>query len=195
MIEKPLTLLIPVASCAGILLGLLMITMPQQCAQLRNRLRAWYKNKPVIRWLDKPRYFEHLYYRHHQLLGVFISIGSLWTLWGVAELAGLQGQLVDPLVGSLPKSVIEILITTGIILMVLGASFSLVIGLIVFFRPSLLKGLEDWANLWLSSREDISYTYTESSDVSDRALFRLAGSVLLLLGISGIVEWTSSTLF
>ncbi|TMH43294.1 MAG: hypothetical protein E6H54_12060 [Betaproteobacteria bacterium] len=107
-------------------------------------LRAFFQR------LDKPRDVKRAVYRVHRLAGILLFAGAIYALdrlwssyarvlgrfidaWGYA---GLHGMLVETLW----------------LFLLIGNALALPASLVVVFRPSLLKGLERWADRFYGLR-------------------------------------------
>jgi len=140
-----------VALMVGLLLalfvGVLLLTRPQALFVLNTRLSRWIDTRAVLGKLDQPHHIERFLYRHHRVLGIMIMVGAGFVLWRWAFayersqfLAALGTRFMASGLDWIPAAVETILVALhGAILMV---------GLVVAFRPSLLKNFERTANRW-----------------------------------------------
>lgn len=133
----------------AVVVGVLLLARPEALFALNARLSRWIDTRATFRVLDQPHSLERFFYRHHRLLGLLIVAGASYVLWrwafhfDRAELLALLGRRwvasgLDWIPAALETALIAL---HGAILLV---------GLLVFFRPSLLKGLERTANYWQS---------------------------------------------
>jgi hypothetical protein len=136
---------------AGLLLalvvGLLLLVRPPALFAANQRLSRWIDTSAPMRRLETPLLFERLFYRHHRFVGTVLSAGALYVLaaWtfsyrreGLLDLLGprwVAGDL-DWIVAAMEWLVVS-----------LHAAI-LLVGLIILFRPSLLKNVERAANRW-----------------------------------------------
>lgn len=127
--------------------GLLLLARPQALFTLNARLSRWVDTRALFGVLDRPRHAERFFYRHHRTVGALIALGATYVLWRWAfaydrsDLQALFGQRwVTQGLDWLPAALETALVA-------LHAAI-LAIGLVIMFRPSLLKGLERTANRW-----------------------------------------------
>jgi hypothetical protein len=131
----------------AIVVGGLLLARPEALFALNARLSRWVDTRAAFSMLDQPHNLERFFYRHHRLLGLMIVAGASYVLWRWAfhyDRADLPALLGRRWAASgldwIPPAIETVLVALhGVIL---------VVGLLVFFRPSLLKGLERTANYW-----------------------------------------------
>ncbi len=127
--------------------GVLLLANPPAAFALGERLNRWVDTSEFFRKLETPRSSERFFYRHHRIIGTLVTAGAAMVLWRwvlavpratvKAVFAGRHlGPSLDWMVPALDW-----------ILVALHAGV-LVIGIVIFFRPSLLKGLEGPSNRW-----------------------------------------------
>jgi len=140
-----------VALMAGLLLalcvGVLLLARPRVLFALNASLSRWIDTGPVFGKLDQPHHIERFLYRHHRALGIMIVAGAGFVLWRWAFayersefLAALGTRFVASGLDWMPAALETALVALhGAILLV---------GILVIFRPSLLKTFERTANRW-----------------------------------------------
>lgn len=127
--------------------GVLLLARPQALFALNAWLSRWVDTGSTFQMLDRPHHLERFFYRHHRALGAMIVTGAGYVLWSWAfaydrsDVVAILGRRwisagLDWVPAALEVAVVAL---HGAILAV---------GLMVFFRPSLLKGLERTANRW-----------------------------------------------
>jgi hypothetical protein len=92
---------------------------------------------PPTGWLaplHRPRRIERWIYRHHRATGALITIGAGYALFALVASGDGAGPLPTG-AWSVPIVGVELL--------------AMLFGMLVFFRPSLLKSLEGAANRWI----------------------------------------------
>lgn len=91
---------------------------------------------------------ESFFYRHAKVNGAILILGSLFIFY---TLATFNFNLLIPyLPGQISPSVCKWLSQAGQLFFFVGSTFILIFGLVVFFRPSLIKTIETTANRWFS---------------------------------------------
>jgi hypothetical protein len=101
--------------------------------------------RTLLRQLDAPRDVKRAVYRSHRIAGLLLIAGALYTLhqlWFSPVPGALAGLFHDWGKGALSA----LLLQTGWYFLLAGNIAALVAGLVVAFRPSLLKGLERLAD-------------------------------------------------
>lgn len=174
------------------LAGLWLVAAPRQALSLAQRLNREFSVSWVQRLLDAPRSSEPLIYRRHRVVGALLVVATAYFFWQYLT-AFDRAALVALYAGSLPAVVLEILATAFTVILVLGNAVGLVLGFIIFFRPSLLKGAEGWANRWVAAdravevldrRSDRPESFTSRYPRRVGAVILLATLYILLIAIS-----------
>jgi len=171
--------LIVFGAALGIVLGLLLVFAPDLAGRMQAVFNRRYSLRRALRPFEVSRFGERSFYRHHRVWGTLIVIGATIYLltWITFEKAGLASLAPDP------ESLARWLIDSAEVFLTGGNIVALAVGLVIFFRPSLLKGLEERANTWVSTRRWARQWDQESSVAEgvSRQHPRVTG-VLLILG-------------
>jgi hypothetical protein len=99
----------------------------------------------LLRRLDEPRDVKRAVYRGHRIVGLALFAGALYAfdeLWFRYE----PGVLARILQGWGKGELGAVLLETLWLFLLAGNLAALAAALVVIFRPSLLKGLERWAD-------------------------------------------------
>jgi hypothetical protein len=131
----------------AVIVGVLLLARPRALFALNAWLSRWVDTGSTFRMLDQPHHLERFFYRHHRAVGAMIAAGAAYVLWSWAfaydraDVIAILGRRwisagLDWVPAALEVAVVGL---HGAILAV---------GLLVLFRPSLLKGLERTANRW-----------------------------------------------
>jgi len=147
------TLLVILAVClaGATVFGGVIAVRPDLLARLRGVSDQRVSLRRATRPLDIPRNVDRWFYRHHRLYGLvvvvlavfllyFLAFGHASPAWTVAfdreyrELAEMGAEAA--------RFVLWIVAILGVI-----------VGTLVFARPSALKGIERWANRWITTRK------------------------------------------
>lgn len=131
----------------ALFVGVLLLVRPPALFALNAILNRWIDTDSVLGKLDQPHHIERFLYRHHRVLGVMIVAGAGFVLWRWAFayerselLAALGTRWLARGLDWVPAAVETALVALH------GAI--LVVGVLVIFRPSALKGFERTANRW-----------------------------------------------
>lgn len=163
--------------------GIALLTVPAQLRTLTRPLDRWHSLRPALGPLDKPHYAERRLYHHHRLFGALIVAGAGYTL---LRLPGLDHQAALDLLPVTWDSSLRSLLAANIYWLLLVSNLAaLGIGLVVYFRPSLLKHLETRSNHWLSTRQAMKPLDTWRTELNTTLWNhpRLTGAFLLLGGL------------
>jgi signal transduction histidine kinase len=150
-VALPLLQGLAVALVLGLLLalfvGVLLLARPGAAFAINQWLSRWIDTAPAFSALDRPRSLERYFYRHHRLLGALIVGGASYVLWRWAfvyersDMIAVVGQRwVSAGLDWLPVALEAALVALHVVILVVGA--------LIMFRPSLLKGVERAANRW-----------------------------------------------
>jgi hypothetical protein len=149
--ELPLMQGLAVALVLGLLLaffvGVMLLARPRTLFALNQRLSRWIDTRGVFSALDQPRHLERFFYRHHRILGAAVMLGASYVLWQWAFHYDRAG--VVALLGQRWLSAGLDWIAPALEVALVGLHFAIfAVGVVIFFRPSLLKGVERTANRW-----------------------------------------------
>lgn len=145
--------------CLGIVfvpVGLALIIIPDRMMAWGRTGNRWVSTTAFFDVLDKPRNHERFYYKHHHLMGAVITLLSViiiyvlvfYTGFGVTA-AGME-KLAATAFG-------QWLLQTGYYILVVLCVFTLIAGIIIFTRPSLLKSIEEWGNRWIDTQKPLQH--------------------------------------
>ncbi|MFH1045189.1 MAG: hypothetical protein V1796_09170 [Pseudomonadota bacterium] len=134
-----------VGSIAGVLLGAGMLLKPERIAFWNHYFSRWVSADEITEQLDRPRWIERYFYRHHRLVGALLLIGAIFVLYALlfnrnmrrisAVMTSGSWGLGDALVGML----------------LIGSVLAALVGVIVLTRPSLLREIEQSSNRWITT--------------------------------------------
>ena len=143
----------------GLVIGVLLLIDSARVLRWNATLNTWYSTRQAMRALDRPVEVKRAVYRWHRVVGLLVLAGAVITLdalmFGFTTKAVVRG-FRD--LGS--TAVLEIVFETVRIFLVVGNFAALLAAVLLVFRPSLLKGVESWADRSYSGRES-----TEALDV------------------------------
>ena len=165
-------------------IGLLLLLRPSVVMRLNQWASALFSLRRSTKALEMPRYVDTAFYRHHKILGSIVTLTSAYVLYYfsmVYDTNALTGSMAhdgyDNIYGVLYDAIRIIMLLTGV--------SSLVIGVIVFIRPSRLKAFESWSNHWVSTRRASRGLAEEKDQINQLAYKnpRLVGIIFVSLSI------------
>lgn len=150
----------------------------------------------ATRVLDAPRNIDHIFYRYHRAYGAVVIALAIFLLYflsfvevgtGWSNVLGIQDEEVLAMLGTWARFILWIF-----------AIFALMIGTIVFVRPSALKNLEQWANRWLTPRFMMRSIQSENYFIDRGAsarprLWGVTVAVVSLISLTALyVQWKAA---
>lgn len=186
------------AGLLALILGGMLLAAPNAARNATRTLDRWLPADGIARWLSAPYLIDRLVYRHHRIFGAILVLGSVYTLY-VQAFHFRPEQAVPVLAGAVPNTMAEPVALTAAVFLFFGNLAAFAIGVLVYLRPSLLKGTEDWANRWISLEHVARFLDRPYWEV-DRLLYRhprgtgaflvVVGLYILLVTVQHGLEWT-----
>jgi hypothetical protein len=145
------TIFSTVAALMGIAVSLLLIFNPRLMARVNRAASGWISTRRMVHFLDRSVRIERWLYRHHRLLGILIMLGAGYIIAYFGLLFD-KATALQRLSAYAPARLMDILLDTLSFSLLLGAAVALVVGFVTCLRPSLLRGIEEFSNQWISLR-------------------------------------------
>jgi len=168
----------------SLVIGMLMLVRPSAIIGLNKQASTMFSLRRSTKVLETPRYIDHAFYNHHQILGTIVTLTSAYVLYYFSLVFD-----ADIITGSMAHDgyddVFSVLLNAIQITMLITGVVSLVIGVIVFIRPSRLKTFETWSNHWVSTRR-ATRSLAEDKDQINQMAYRnpkLVGIIFVCLSI------------
>ena len=179
---QSLAIFLLIAALLGILLGLLLTFKPDLMERINRVANRWISMRQVDRLLDRVISLEQWFYQYHRPLGILVILGAVYILvyFGVLFDKAIALQRLN---GYVPSGLLDGLLDALVLTSLIGAVAALFVGLLLWLRPSLLRGFEEEANQWISSRRATKVLDVPHDQVN-RFVARHARQIgyLLLLG-------------
>jgi hypothetical protein len=177
-----LAILLLIFALFGVVLALLLIFRPRLVERINRVANRWVSSRPVSLLLDRSISIERWLHQHHRVVGIAIVLGSAYMLTYFGFLFD-KAYTLQRWSGMLPSQLLEVLLNAMVVAALVAGAASLIVGLFFWLRPSLLRGMEDEANQWVSSRR-ATKVLDEPHGQVDRFVAHHAQRVgwLLLLG-------------
>ena len=150
ILVQAILLAVGVLLFVAFVIGLAVAARPQWLGRLGTTSDRRVSMRRMTRSLDIPRNVDRWFYHHHRWYGlavVVLSIGLLGFL-----MFGHEARTWTALFDRQYREVGTILVDTARVVLWGLALFSLCIGLLVWIRPSALRGFEHAANRWVTAR-------------------------------------------
>lgn len=132
----------------------MLLFVPQRLVAFRSISDRWLTFRKPLKFLEIPRESDPFLYRNHKWMGAVAILLPLVTLY----------LLLYRTAEELPWSAVtreelymfwQWLYESTVIFLWISNIFALLVGVVLFFRPSLLKRFEKTANLWFSTRRSM----------------------------------------
>lgn len=164
----------------GLVVGLLLLVDSARLLRWNERLSRWVSTREATQPLDAPRDIKRLVYRAHRVVGLLVVAGALYALDVLTF--GFQPEALARAFRDLGSQGVLALVFQAVrVFFIVGNLAALAAGLVLCFRPSLLKGVEAWADRTYAARSP-SPALDEMRFAPDRWVSRhprLAGGVVL----------------
>lgn len=179
---RTLAIFLLVGALLGILLGLLLIFKPQLLGRVNQLANRWVSTRRISRLMDHSLSIEHWLYLHHRVTGMAVVLGAAYIFVYFGMLFN-KATMLQSLSSKVPVRLLDGLLDALVLSSLTGAAVALIVGLFLWLRPSMLRGFEEQANLWVSSRKATKILDIQRDQV-DRYVERHAQKAgwLLLVG-------------
>jgi hypothetical protein len=145
-----LYILILLGAALGLVIGVMLLIDSARVMQWNAYLNRWISTENAARVLDQSRDVKHFVYRRHRVIGLLVIAGALFAL----DVLAFRLQ-TTPLLRALRPlgnpTALALAVDSARVFLVSGNAVALVAGVILCFRPSLLKGVEAWADRQFST--------------------------------------------
>jgi hypothetical protein len=190
-----LYVLILLGAGLGLVVGVMLLIDSARVMQWNAYLNRWISTENAARVLDQSRDVKHFVYRRHRVVGLLVIAGALFALDVLAF-----GLRTTPLLRVLRPlgnpTALAVAVDSARVFLVSGNFVALIAGVILCFRPSLLKGVEAWADRQFSTplpnKSLDEPNYRPDAFVRDHpklvGALVAAGSVFILASL-GVARW------
>ncbi len=135
----------------GVILALLLIFKPQFLERFSRVANRWISTRHISLLLDRSFSIERWFHQHHRAVGILIVLGSSYILIYYGLLFD-KANTLQRWNGMLPAQLLEVLLNAMVVAALVAGAVALIAGLFFWLRPSLMRGMEEEANQWISSR-------------------------------------------
>ncbi len=148
---ESLAIFLLVGALAGMAVSLMLIFRPHLLERIGSVANRWISTRRMNRLLDRSIDIEYWFYRHHRLFGIAAVLGAGYIM-------AYFGLLFDKAIALQHLSayasarLLDGLLDALVLASLSGAAVALFVGLFLWLRPSLLRGIEESSNQWISLR-------------------------------------------
>lgn len=168
----------------SLVVGLLLIFNPSIIVRYNRQTGKRFSLRQATKFLEVPNTIDSLFYRHHRIIGAIVTLTSAYMLYYFL-LVYDAALIAEYMTGSAYATVLDLLISTFRLFMLFSCVFILLIGIVIFIRPSRLKTVEAWANRWISTRQasqKLSVEHDEVNLLVDKYP-RITGLIIVFLSL------------
>jgi len=151
---RELAIFLLVCAPVGVIVSLLLIFKPQLMERLNRVANRWLTARRLNQFLDRSISIERWFYRYHRPFGAVVMLGALYIVIYFGILFD-KAYALQRLNWRVPPRLMDGLLDALVLSSLAGAVTAFMVGLFLWLRPSLLKGIEVDANQWISSRRAI----------------------------------------
>ena len=168
----------------SLIVGLLLLLRPSVIVNLNSRTAKKFSLRRISKVIEVPNYVDHLFYRHHRILGVIVTLISAYVLYYFLVTYN-PVLLADYLKSFNYGFVYEIVINAGRLFMLISSAIIVLLGVAIYIRPSQLKSIEHWANHWVSTRKPTQSLSVEHDQLNQLVYKypRLTGLIIFFLSL------------
>ena len=152
IVGQTLLTAIVLGALLGLALGVLLLLDTARALRWNERLSRWISTREAAQRFDRPRDITRFVYRAHRVVGVVVVAGSLYCL-DVLTFGFAPGALARAFRDLGSVSLLEMTFESTRLFLLVGNVAALAAGIVLCFRPSLLKGIELWADRTYAARE------------------------------------------
>lgn len=179
---RALAIFLLIGALLGISLGLLLIIRPGHLGSVNRVANRWISTRHIGKLMDRSISIEHWFFQHHRPVGLAAVLGAIYIFIYFGLLFD-KASMLRRMSSMVPARLLDGLLDALVLGALIGAAAALMVGLFLWLRPSMLRGLEEEANVWVSSRKATKILDVPHDQV-DRFVARHAQKAgwLLLLG-------------
>jgi hypothetical protein len=178
------------AAIAGILFGACMLLRPEQVVRANQQFSDWMASARIAEQFGRTHKSERFFYRHHRLVGACLFLGATLVLY--TFLFSYNLRVIST---AFPKNSWWLL--DGFVgLMLISSVPSAIVGFIMMTKPSLLRDLENSANIRIATNF-VPKGFSKTNNSLEQLMLqhrKLAGG-LLMAGSLYILSSLSHFLF
>jgi hypothetical protein len=151
VLGQTLLIALVLGAALGLVIGILLLVDSERVLRWNAYMNRWISTRDAFSVLDQPHDIKRLVYRWHRVVGVLVIAGALYSLdtltfgFGTEPLVRAFRDLASPTTLRLTVDSLKLFLIVGNVAAILAGFF-------LCFRPSLLKGVEGWADRQYGAR-------------------------------------------
>jgi hypothetical protein len=188
-------LLLMAGGIVGLIMGALLLLRPAWLLNIGQYTNRWIATRRLSLLLDRVVQIDRWFYRHHLISGALLLAGAIFLLYFFVAMLD-KARLLERLSHALLLSpvITETLLDATVLIILLGAVFTVIVSLFMLARPSELRGFEQRSNQWISLRRALKPLEVARSGFDEYVFLnvQLAGVLLLFCSLYiliGLTPW------
>lgn len=151
--------LIIVGALLSIIYGIWLLIAPQNALVINKKINKSFSMRKSTKILEKPIFIESWFYKHAKITGSLLMLGSVYLFYLLFW--SLDFAQIAKIMPNLSTFIWEWLLQAFQIFFAIMSVAVFLMGFLVLIRPSLLKPLEEKANKWVSTRQNLQFMSDE----------------------------------
>ena len=180
-------LFIIIGTFIALILGLGLLFAPTITLRFNEKINTRFSMRKATKKIETAIKSEPLFYKYSKVSGALLVAGSLYVLYTLNTFNAYS--LIPHLPKTINAAAWEWIIESLQIFFYVTCVFIFIFGVLVFIRPSLVKGFEQAANHWISTRRGFSKMTTDINFTNKLvgAYPRVFGAIITLFSILVLV--------
>ncbi len=145
VLAQTLLIALVLGAAFGLVIGLLLLIDSERVLRWNAYMNRWISTRNAFIVLDQPRDIKRLVYRWHRAVGLLVIAGALYSL-DVLTFGFATEPLVRTFRDLASPTTLRWTVDSLKLFLIAGNFAAILAGIVLCFRPSLLKGLEGWAD-------------------------------------------------
>jgi len=183
LIQSGLIFSLAATACA-LVYGVALLAAPSATLRFNEHASRWISTRPVQNALEKPHDLQRVVYRRHRWIGVLLLVGGSYVLW-ILLVRYDPSLFAVSLKRSPSPRLASAVLDAAWWLLVPANALAVLVGIVMFARPSLLRGVESFTNREVSTEAvgtALDSVYT-APDRLIRNFPRLVGVIIVIASL------------
>jgi hypothetical protein len=158
-----------IGAALSMLYGFWLLISPKTALSFSNKINKSFSMRQSTKSLETPISIERWFYRHAKITGSLLMAGAVYLFYLL--FLGLDFARLSHAMPGLTPLTWEWLLNAFQVFFAIMSVVVFLMGFLILVRPSLLKPLEETANKWISTRQNMQFM-SESVGQADQLLGR-----------------------